>query len=113
MTREPSVFIEHILESIDFIEKYAEEKTEVDFSRDTQLQDAVLHRLTIIGEAVKNVPDAVKKKNSDIPWRKIAGIKDVLVHHYFGIDLGAIWMVVQKDIPELKAKLHVMKDAGV
>jgi uncharacterized protein with HEPN domain len=75
-----------------------ENKTEEDLSNDRKLQDAVLHRLTIIGEAVKNIPDILKNKNPDIPWRKIAGIKDILVHHYFGVDLGAIWLVLQKSI---------------
>jgi uncharacterized protein with HEPN domain len=87
-----------------------ENKTEEDLSNDRKLQDAVLHRLTIIGEAVKNIPDILKNKNPDIPWRKIAGIKDILVHHYFGVDLGAIWLVLQKDIPELKGKLQALKD---
>jgi uncharacterized protein with HEPN domain len=74
MKRDPSLFIEHVLESIGLVEMYVKDRTEDDLSKDTQLQDAILHRLTIIGEAVKNIPDTIKKDHPEIPWRKIAGI---------------------------------------
>jgi len=61
MKRDPAIFIEHVLDSIDLVEKYIKNKTEDDLSKDIQLQDSILHRLMIIGEAVKNVPDTVKK----------------------------------------------------
>lgn len=110
MKRDPLVFIEHVLECMDLIESYMKDRTEEDLEKDMQLQDAILHRLTIIGEAVKNIPDTIRDKNPDMPWRKIAGIKDVLVHHYFGVDLSAIWAVIQEDIPSLKEKLQDLKD---
>ena len=109
MKGEAGVFIDHILECIELIEKYTKDCTKGDFLNDIQLQDSIIRRIEIIGEAVKNIPQEIKKKYLEIPWKEIAGMRDILVHEYFGIDLQLTWETVQKDIPQLKKKLLKMK----
>ncbi len=64
-----------------------------------------MRRLEIIGEAVKNVPEDFRTKYPDIPWRQIAGMRDVLIHAYFGVNLRRVWKVIKEEIPELKLKI--------
>lgn len=99
------LYIEDILESIDKIEEYIGEIKEEDFYRNTQLQDSVLRRLEIIGEAAKNIPLAFRNKYSIIPWKKMAGMRDVLIHEYFGVNLKRVWRVANKDLPRLKKEI--------
>jgi uncharacterized protein with HEPN domain len=105
MKKDPGIFIGHILDSIEIIEGYSEGMTEVDLMKLVDLQDKIIRRIEIIGEAVKNLPDDLKKAHHEIPWRDIAGMRDIVVHQYFGVDLEFVWHVVTKDIPELKPKL--------
>ncbi|VVB88458.1 Uncharacterised protein [uncultured archaeon] len=105
MKKDPEVFLEHILESIELIENYTANKTISDFIKSVQFQDSIIRRIEIIGEAVKNLPDDVKNSYPEVPWKKIAGMRDVLIHEYFGIDLELTWQVVQKDIPDLKREI--------
>jgi uncharacterized protein with HEPN domain len=109
MNKDPLIFIDHILESIGLIEQYVSGKTEGDFVASKQLQDAVIRRIEIIGEAVRNIPDDIKKAHPEIRWKEIAGMRDILIHKYFGLDLRLAWEVVAKDIPELKEKLLLIK----
>jgi len=85
--KDVKILIEHILECIDLIERYTENKTKKDFLESLQLQDSVIRRLEIIGEATKNIPVEIKRKYPDVPWKKVAGRRDILIHEYFGIDL--------------------------
>ncbi|MFU8766809.1 MAG: DUF86 domain-containing protein [Candidatus Methanoperedens sp.] len=111
MKKDSEVFIEHILESIELIENYTANKTFSDFIESVQLQDSIIRRIEIIGEAVKNLPTEVKNNYPDVPWKKIAGMRDVLIHKYFGTDLELTWEVVQKDIPYLKREnLKIKQD---
>jgi len=105
MNKDPKVFLAHIMESIGLIEEYSESKTIQDFMRSKSLQDMIIRRIEIIGEAVKYLPDDIKDSHSEVPWKKVAGMRDVLIHQYFGVDIEATWDVVEKDIPELKSKL--------
>ena len=79
--------------------------THDDFIKDTEKQDSVIRRLEIIGEASKNLESDFKKSHPDIPWQKIAGTRDILIHEYFGTDMNLVWEIVKENLPELKEQL--------
>ena len=109
MKRHPETFIEHILECLELIEEYTQGITKEDFINSVQLQDAVIRRIEIIGEAVKNLPVETKINYPDIPWKEIAGMRDVLIHGYFGVDLELTWNVVEKEVQKLKESMNRVK----
>ena len=107
--KNPEVYIEDILESIDKIQEYTDLLSEEEFYKDSQVQDAVLRRISVIGEAVKNIPSDFKELHQDIPWIEIAGMRDVVIHQYSGVELRRVWLVIKKDIPELKDQIQNLK----
>lgn len=106
MKKNPRVFIGHILESIDLIEQYAKNLTTDKFKKNNAMQDAIIRRLEIIGEAVKNIPSSFKTKHPEIPWKQMAGMRDILIHEYFDVDLALTWSVVKLKLPSLKLQLQ-------
>jgi uncharacterized protein with HEPN domain len=105
MKKDPKIFLSHILESIEYIEKDTKGLDRDDFLENRTIQDAVMRRLEIIGEAVKNLPADFKKKNNFIPWQKIAGMRDFLIHEYFGVNVDLVWQTIKKDLTKLKTQL--------
>lgn len=99
------IFLAHILESIGRIEDDLNKLSEEKFSKSATIQDAVVRRLEVIGEAVRNLPESFRKNHAMIPWKKIAGMRDVLIHEYFGVDMGLVWKIAKKDIPKLKKQI--------
>lgn len=111
MKKEPEVFIRHILESIGEIEKYTRGMSAGDFIKSTLVQDASIRRLEIIGEAVKKISPETRAEAKEIPWKQIAGLRDILIHEYFGVDIKLVWKVIRKDLPALKKNMSILLKA--
>ena len=112
MQRQPKAFFDDILEAIRKIEKYSKNLSLDKLKKDEMIQDAIIRNLEIIGEAVKNIPDAVKDENPEIEWKKISGLRDILIHAYFGIDLEIIWGIIAEKLPPLKKKVMKLIESG-
>lgn len=106
MKKNPEILLGHIVESIEEIEKYKSHVTKETFVKMTMVQDAIIRRIEIIGEAVKKLPADFKKKYPSIQWAEIAGMRDVLIHDYFGVNMNVVWKTIQKDIPKLKLQIQ-------
>lgn len=96
--KDPYIFLQHILESIHWIEKHLEHMSEEDFLNNVLVQDAVVRRLEIIGEATRNIPATFKRQHPEVPWNKILGTRNVLIHEYFGVDTALVWGIIQKNV---------------
>jgi uncharacterized protein with HEPN domain len=110
MKRDARVHVAEIRESIAKIEEYTVSIDSDCFLRNSQIQDAVLRRLEIIGEAVKHIPKEIRRQHPEVPWKEIAGLRDVLIHEYFGVKPERIWKVVSQDIPELKRFMQLVAE---
>ncbi len=101
------VYLKHIFKAIDLIEEFTRDMTQEDFLHDSLVSSAVIRQLEIIGEAVKNLTPDYKRKRRDIPWKDIAGLRDKLIHQYFGVDLALVWAICLKEIPPLKHRISL------
>jgi len=108
--RLPDVYLEDIVESIEIIEGFVAGISQPAFEANLEKQDAVIRRLAIIGEAVKNVPTDIRAKYPEVPWRDAAGLRDVVVHEYFGVSLEVIWGVAVQELPVLKAQIRRIQE---
>lgn len=111
MKKDPKIFLEHILDCISDIEDYTSKQTRISFSKNKMMQDAVIRKIEIIGEAVKNLPLNFRKKYSKIEWKQIAGMRDILIHEYFGVNQNLVWNTVIKDLPKLKHQILNLKQS--
>lgn len=105
MSKSPTEYLRHVLDEITFLEREVSGYSEEQFMRDELKQRAFARSLEIIGEAVKMVPDDFRSKHSKIDWKSFAGLRDKLIHHYFGVDYAIVWDVVIHELPDLKEKL--------
>lgn len=108
MSKEPSILLGHILECISLVETYLEGINKAAFLTDKKTQDAVLRKLELIGEAVKKLPEDLKNNTSQVPWRKIAGMRDMLIHQYFEVDMELIWDTTQKELKPFKEEIQAL-----
>ena len=99
------LYLEDILDSIDKIEEYVEGLSFEDFRGRPMIIDAVIRNFEIVGEAVRHIPEQVRKENPEIDWKSIVGMRDVVTHHYFGVDLEIVWGTIQRRLPELKKRI--------
>ena len=102
MKREIGDYIEDILEAMSNAIEFTKDMSYDEFVKDTKTVYAVIRAIEIIGEAVKNIPEDIRKKYPDIPWRSMAGMRDKVIHAYFGVKIERVWEVVKRDIPNLK-----------
>ena len=105
MKKETKIFLGHILDSIEIIEKHSKKMTKEKFSKDLKTQDAVIRRIEIIGEAARNISADFRKSHRETEWKEIAGMRDKLIHEYFGVDIDVVWKTLKKDIPKLKKQI--------
>jgi len=105
MKRDYKLYLNDIKESIMQIEEYMRGISEATFLKNRQLQDAVIRRLEIIGEASRNIPRALKEKNKHVPWVYMSGLRDLITHGYFEISINRIWRAFKDDLPKIKESL--------
>ncbi len=103
MTKDPAVYLRHILDCIARIEDYVREGREA-FLGDTKTQDAVIRNLEVIGQAVKDLGTGAR--NASVPWGAVAGLRNVLAHQYLGVDINLVWRIVERDLPSLKGAVE-------
>lgn len=106
MKKDPIIYIEHISVCISRIKEYTKGIDEDAFLNNNLIQDAVIRNFEIIGEATKKLNDDFRAKYSEIEWKKIAGMRDKLIHDYIGVDLWAVWGVVENIIPTLDTQIQ-------
>jgi uncharacterized protein with HEPN domain len=109
--KDDSVYLRHILDAINKIESYISVGHDA-FLLDSHWQDAVIRQLEIMGEATKRVSEGLRSRYPDIPWKRVAGLRDVLIHDYFGVDLEMVWEIAKTHLPQLKPEVEAILSAA-
>ena len=110
MKKDHKPYLYDILESTEKIISYLNGVTEKEFFDNTQLQDSVIRRFEIIGEATKNTPEEYRRTNDKVPWKKMTGMRDVLIHDYTGVDLNLVWNTAKNKLPGFREQIKKLID---
>src|SRR3989344_4091759 len=104
--RDHRLFIKDIIAAMEYIEKFVGDMALEELEADEKTSSAVIRKFEIIGEAVKHIPNKVKEEHKGIQWKSMTGMRDRLIHAYFGIDYKLVWAAIKNEIPKLKPKLE-------
>lgn len=103
--RDSKLYLKDILKAMDAIETFVEGMNLEEFEKDDKTSSAVIRKFEIIGEATKNLPEELKNKNPHLPWREMAGMRDKLIHFYFGVKYDLVWSTIKDVIPQIRPVL--------
>ncbi|MBI5619849.1 DUF86 domain-containing protein [Candidatus Gottesmanbacteria bacterium] len=109
MTKDYRLVIDDMLESIAVIESYVQNVDELTFSQDQLIQDAVIRRIGIIGEAARKLPADIQSFASSVPWKSVIGFRNIVIHDYANVSLGQVWDIVVHDLPALKKNIEELR----
>jgi uncharacterized protein with HEPN domain len=100
--RNYKVYLQDIMENMDIAENFLEGMSLEKLTKDKKTVYAVVRSIEIIGEATKHIPDSIRKKYPEIPWKRMAGMRDKVIHEYFGVNLEVVWRTLKEEIPPIK-----------
>jgi uncharacterized protein with HEPN domain len=113
MEKDDTIYLRHILDAINTIEEYLQGVNEDTFKATQLLQDGAIRQIEIIGEAIRHMSKDIRRIYPEVPWQDIAGMRDKLIHDYFGVDIEKVWDTTQEDLPILKEQvIEILRDYG-
>lgn len=113
MAHDEMLYLRHVLDAMDTVKEYLQGVNEEKFKNTRLIQDGVIRQIEIIGEAVRHVSKDIRKTYPEIPWQDVAGMRDKLIHGYFGVDIEKVWDTAQDDLPILREQVErILKDFG-
>jgi len=111
--RDFKLFLKEILDAIEAIESFVQDMSLDQFELDDKTSSAVIRKLEIIGEATKNIPAEIRQNYSPVPWKEMAGMRDKLIHFYFGINYNLVWQAIKNRLPQIKPVIRqIIEDLG-
>jgi uncharacterized protein with HEPN domain len=108
MKRDYKLFLNDIIRAMESIELFVEDMSAEELAQDDKTASAVIRKFEIIGEATKHIPERIKENHPEIPWKSMAGMRDRLIHAYFGIDYELVWDAIEIELTNLKPKLRAI-----